>query len=123
MNENGVEVFAPAIVILSRWDYEQEVPLVFPSRRNDDGTHRVHLSEAEVRREVEKYGALNLGTNCPYRIDVVGPDEAQAFMDVLAEDLVRQYVAAPSRRLRVYGFTDAQLRDMGVEQPREEEAL
>ena len=117
MNE-GQPYEAPAVVVLSRWDYERNVPVVFPSRRDGAGNHAVLLTEMDIAREVAKYEALKTLTTIPYRIDVVPPGEAQAFIDARAEKLVglQREASRDVGPLRVYGFTDAQLAELGYEQ-------
>jgi hypothetical protein len=103
------------MVILSRWDRERNVPVVFPSKRDQHGRHKVFETERELLAEIEWLESMNLLTAIPYRVDVTPPDEAQAFMDERAKAMVAEHRDAleDPGLLRVYGFTDEQLANMG----------
>jgi hypothetical protein len=119
-NEQHPTVFAPAVVVLSRWDYHREAPVVFPSRRNDAHEAVALLEEWEVQAEVAKYELLNLNAGergyLTYQIDVVPPDQAQSFMDERADDLRRKATSASAGLLYPHGFSPEEMDGMGLPQ-------
>lgn len=111
---------APAVVVVAGWDTRLGVPTVYPSRRarHDPAKYAVHRSAEAVRAEIEKM--LLLPWYQARTLHAVPADEVQAFMDAEAARLVEAYQDGEIGPLRVYGFTEAELRKMGIEPVREE---
>lgn len=112
MDDTAKPYELPAMVILSRWDHDHNVPKVYPSKRDGRGNHAVFVNLEELEAEMVTAAAL---CTVPCRFDVVHPAQAQAFMDARAREMVEMHREAvgDGLLLRVYGFTDAQLAEMG----------
>ena len=114
MNEQPENLPVPAVVVVSRWDYGRDVPMVYPSMRRD-GQAVAFLTAEDLAHELAAVEAL---MRTPYRADAVPPEDAQAFMDARAAELVEKHREAVERMgggyLRSYGFTAEELARMGL---------
>lgn len=96
----------PSVLILSRWDSKENRPVVFPSRRNDNGQHVALVTQSEIDAELAKYEGLNFaatGRWLTYDLDVVPFETTQDFMDAKAQELVDLH-SHPEKEFKVYGF-------------------
>lgn len=114
MNEQLENLPVPAVVVVSYWSYDRSAPMVYPSDRKN-GQAVAFLSEGDLRCELAKLETL---MRTPYRADAVPPEDAQAFIDARAAELVAAHREAVERMgggyLRSYGFTDEELARMGL---------
>lgn len=115
---NGEELFVPAMIIVSRWEHKRGCPMVYPLGRDSQDNDRVYITLTELAGTLRRFEQVNELAGPQYmEVNLVAPENAQEFIDEKAMELVQAHLEAIQRRgvdkLRIYGFTTAELRNLG----------